>query len=236
MEYLDKVPGVKNQSVFKEAYVRGYSIYNVDFQLLNEWEGCFMPLQMIRNDIDHHLVFQQKFADGIDCNLQSLVFWIAVNAGGNQRKGHRLTTIFFCQVQRCPIAGFQKLLLPMPAIPPARTDCMDHIFAGQAVSLCNFCTAGFAAMQRTAFCKQFRSGRTMNAAIHTAAAQKGRVAALTIASTFIFVISFLIICNGMKHTSHSSDQSPCLIKYLLKCLIHCFQFFRRYTVHANTLP
>ena len=82
------------------------------------------------------------------------------------------------QVQRCPIAGFQKLLLPMPAIPPARTDCMDHIFAGQAVSLCNFCTAGFAAMQRTAFCKQFRSGRTMNAAIHTAAAQKGRVGSI----------------------------------------------------------
>ena len=51
------------------------------------------------------------------------------------------------------------------------------------------------------------------------------LAALTIASTRIFVISFLIICNGMKHTSHSSDQSPCLIKYLLKCLIHCFQFF-----------
>ena len=24
---------------------------NVDFQLLNEWEGCFMPLQIIRNDI-----------------------------------------------------------------------------------------------------------------------------------------------------------------------------------------
>lgn len=27
MEYLDKVPGVKNQSVFKEDYVMGYSIY-----------------------------------------------------------------------------------------------------------------------------------------------------------------------------------------------------------------
>ena len=27
MEYLDKVPGVKNQSVFKEAYVMGYFIY-----------------------------------------------------------------------------------------------------------------------------------------------------------------------------------------------------------------
>ena len=31
MEYLDKVPGVKNQSVFKEAYVRGYSIKNFDY-------------------------------------------------------------------------------------------------------------------------------------------------------------------------------------------------------------
>lgn len=59
-----------------------------------------------------------------------------------------------------------------------RIDCMDHIFAGQAVSLCNFCTAGFAAMQRTAFCKQFRSGRTMNATVHTAAAQKGRVGSI----------------------------------------------------------
>ena len=27
MEYLDKVPGVKNQSVLKEAYVMGYFIY-----------------------------------------------------------------------------------------------------------------------------------------------------------------------------------------------------------------
>ena len=27
MEYLDKVLGVKNQSVFKEDYVMGYSIY-----------------------------------------------------------------------------------------------------------------------------------------------------------------------------------------------------------------
>lgn len=43
------------------------------------------------------------------------------------------------------------------------------------------------------------------------------LAALTIASTRIFVMSFLIICNGMKHTSHSSDQSPCLF---------CFHFFQ----------
>ena len=150
----------------------------VHCDVIKQLSANLICLSVKNNDIDHHLVFQQKFTDGIDCNLQSLVFWIAVNTGGNQRKGYRLTAIFFRQIQRCPITGFQKLPLPMPAIPPARTDCMDHIFAGQTVSFCDFCTAGFAAMQRTAFCKQFRSGRTMNAAIHTTAAQKGRVGSI----------------------------------------------------------
>ena len=130
------------------------------------------------NDVDHHLIFQQECTDGIDCNLQSLVFRIAVNAGGNQRKGHRLTAIFFCQVQRCPITGFQKFLFPMLAIPPTRTDCMDHIFAGQSVSLCNFGAAGLAAMQRTALCKQLRSGGTMNATVYTTTAQKRSVGSI----------------------------------------------------------
>ena len=92
-------------------------------------------LSVKNNDVDHHLIFHQERTDGIDCNLQSLVFRIAVNAGGNQRKGHRLTAIFFCQVQRCPITGFQKLLFPMLAIPPTWTDCMDHIFAGRCQRL-----------------------------------------------------------------------------------------------------
>lgn len=50
MEYLDKVPGVKNQSVFKNM-LWDILFTNVDFQLLDEWEVCFMPLQLIRNDI-----------------------------------------------------------------------------------------------------------------------------------------------------------------------------------------
>ena len=32
------------------------------------------------NDVDHYLIFHQERTDGIDCNLQSLVFWIAVSA------------------------------------------------------------------------------------------------------------------------------------------------------------
>lgn len=36
------------------------------------------------NDVDHHLIFHQECTDGIDCNLQCLVFKIAVNAGGSK--------------------------------------------------------------------------------------------------------------------------------------------------------
>lgn len=89
----------------------------------------------------------------------------------------------------------------MFAIPPTRSNCMDHIFAGQVVSLCDFCAACLAALQRTALCKQPRSGGTMKAAVHTATAQKRRLAALTIASTLIFVMSFLIICKGIAYSS-----------------------------------
>ena len=35
----------------KKLMLRDILFTNVDSQLLNEWEGCFMPLQMIRNDI-----------------------------------------------------------------------------------------------------------------------------------------------------------------------------------------
>jgi len=38
--------------VFLKKLMLGDILFtNLDFQLLNEWEGCFMPLQMIRNDI-----------------------------------------------------------------------------------------------------------------------------------------------------------------------------------------
>ena len=79
------------------------------------------------NDVDHHLIFHQEHANGIDCNPQCLIFWIAVDAGRNQRKGHRLTAIFFCQVQRCLITGFQKLLFPMFSIAYHIIQMSEHI-------------------------------------------------------------------------------------------------------------
>ena len=130
--------------------------------------------------------------------------------------GTRLTAIFFCQVQRCPITRFQKLLFPIFAIPPTRSNCMDYIFAGQVVSLCDFCAACLAAMQRTALCKQLWSGSTMNAAVHTTTAPKRRVGSIDdcVNAHFCNIVSD----NLQWHEAypHSSDQCPCLFKYLFK--------------------
>ena len=52
---------------------------------------------------------------------------------------------------------------------------MDDIAAGQAVGLGWLCLSGFAAAERAAFREQLRSGRTVDRAIHTAAAKQGGV-------------------------------------------------------------
>lgn len=58
----------------------------VHCDIIKQLSANLICLSVKDNDIDHYLVFQQKFADGIDCNLQILVFGITVNTGGNQRK------------------------------------------------------------------------------------------------------------------------------------------------------
>jgi hypothetical protein len=104
------------------------------------------------------------------------------------------------------------------------------------------------ALQRTALCKQPRSGGTIKAAVHTATAQKRRLAALTIASTLIFVMSFLIICKGIAYsspfctslnmlflqfTNQHFNLCPCKKRcFYCRCPIkiplqNCFYFIRR---------
>ena len=60
----------------------------------------------------------------------------------------------------------------MPPVIPARTDCVNDIFAGQAIALRDFCAPGFAAVERFTFRQQLRSCSAMNAAVHTAATQQ----------------------------------------------------------------
>ena len=45
----------------------------------------------VENDqIDRHIVVQQKFPNGVHRHPKRLIFWIAVDAGGNQRKSHQM--------------------------------------------------------------------------------------------------------------------------------------------------
>ena len=70
------------------------------------------------------------------------------------------------------VAGNQPLALSTLTAQPARTDCVNDIFAGQLVALHDFCAPAFAAVERFTFCQQLRSCSAMNAAVHTAATQQ----------------------------------------------------------------
>ena len=82
------------------------------------------------DDAHCHFVFEKEAADGVNRNLESLILWIAENAGGNQRERNRLASVFLRQHERSPIAGDQQFALTVPPVIPARTDCVNDIFAG----------------------------------------------------------------------------------------------------------
>ena len=124
------------------------------------------------DDIYRHIVLQQKFPDGVHRHAKRLIFWITVNAGGEQRERRRLAMVFLCQRKACPVAGNELFPFSIAAAAPHRTDGMNHILAGQAVRLCNLCFACHAAAQSPALCQQLRSCRPMDTAVHTSTAQK----------------------------------------------------------------
>ena len=93
------------------------------------------------DDIYRHIVLQQKFPDGVHRHAKRLIFWITVNAGGEQRERRRLAMVFLCQRKACPVAGNELFPFSIAAAAPHRTDGMNHILAGQAVRLCNLSSA-----------------------------------------------------------------------------------------------
>ena len=59
------------------------------------------------NEIDRHITCKKETLDGIDGNLEGLLFWIAKDARGDQGEGNRLASIFFGQLKRGLIAREQ---------------------------------------------------------------------------------------------------------------------------------
>lgn len=81
----------------------------------------------------------------------------------------------------------------MVAAMPERPYGMNHPSARQMIALRDLRIARLAAMERPALREELRPRRLMDRAIYPAPAQSVGQAAFTMASTFIFVISFRMI-------------------------------------------
>ena len=127
----------------------------------------------VENDeIDRHVVLQQKRADGVHRRAQRLLLRVPVNAGGDQRERHRLEMVLPCQRKARPVAGNELLLFAVIAAVPHRADGVNDIFAGQAVSPRELGLAGPAPAESPAFSQQLRPGRPVDAAVHAAPAEQ----------------------------------------------------------------
>ena len=122
------------------------------------------------DDVHRHVVFRQKFADGVHRHLERLILGIAKNAGGDQRKGDRFAAVLLRQRKAGAIAGGELFPLAALTAVPHGAHGVDDVAARQAVRARDLCLAGPAAAQRPALLEQLRSRRTVDAAVHAASA------------------------------------------------------------------
>ena len=115
---------------------------------------------------------KNEFTDRIDRYAKRLIFRVTVNTGRDQWKSDCFASLFLCQLQRSAITGDQQFPFSMGTAVPNRADGVDHVFARQAVGLCDFRISRLAATKRFAFRKQFRTRSPVNAAIHSTAAEQ----------------------------------------------------------------
>ena len=125
------------------------------------------------HNIDRHVVVQQELANSVHRHAQRLILGVAEDAGGDQRKCHRLTAVLLRQRKARPVAGGELFPLAVLTAVPHRAHGVDHIFARQAVRARDLGLAGPAAAERPALLEQLRPCRTVDAAVHAASAQQG---------------------------------------------------------------
>ena len=124
------------------------------------------------DDVHRHVVFSQKFADGVHRHAERLILWIAKNAGGDQRKCHRLTAVLLRQRKAGAIAGVELFPLAALTAVPHRAHGVDDVAARQAVRAGDLGLAGSATAQRPALLEQLRPRRPVDAAINAASTQQ----------------------------------------------------------------
>ena len=124
------------------------------------------------DDVHRHVVFCEKFTDGVHRHPERLILWIAENTGGDQRKGDRFAAVLLRQRKARPVAGGELFPLAVLTAVPHRAHGVDDVAALQAVRAGDLGLAGPAAAQRPALLEQLRPRRTVDAAIHAASTQQ----------------------------------------------------------------
>src|SRR5207247_8758306 len=79
--------------------------------------------------------------------------------------------VLFDHRETTAVTTGQQPVFSARTIAPDRADGVDHEAGGKPIALRNFCLAGCATTQRTAFLEQLQSSRTMTRPIHAAAPQ-----------------------------------------------------------------
>jgi hypothetical protein len=98
-----------------------------------------------------------------------------IDAGGNGSKGNRSKVVGLAKLTCAPITRRQRFIFALVSAVPDRTHGMNHMPRRQPIAPGDFGIAGGAAIEGAAFREQFWSGRTVDRAVHAAAAQQRRI-------------------------------------------------------------
>jgi hypothetical protein len=143
-------------------------------------------------------MFQQKFADGSNGDLQGLVFGITIDTGGDQREGNGFAFMLKGQLQRINIAVVQQPGFSRMAAVPDGADCVDDVSGRQFIAAGDYCFPYLAAADAVTSACSLSAPAAAKMEPHTPPPFCNAVlAALTITSTSIVVISLRTICSGM---------------------------------------
>jgi hypothetical protein len=96
-------------------------------------------------------------------------------AGGNCREGYRRKPIGLAEFDCATITRREVVILTLVATVPDRPNGMNYVPRRQPIAFGDLGIAGFAAMQRAAFGKQFGSSRIMYIAIDAATTKQRRI-------------------------------------------------------------
>ena len=130
------------------------------------------------DQVHREFVVLQEAGHGIGGHPEGLRLGIAVDAAGDEGKGHGLAALLHRQLQGTAVAGAEQMLLPELAPVPDGSNRVDHVPGGQAVALRELRLPGLTAAQGPALGQKLRPRGPVDGPVHAPAPKKrgiGRV-------------------------------------------------------------